>query len=180
MVEGTATVQPRKRSLWHSVAKDLLSLFLKIGSILLVFVLLSSFVFGIVRYQEPAMAPAVKDGDVVMFYRDNKGRYLPQDVIALRYEGETQIRRVIATAGDTVDISKDRLVINGALQQEYGIYEKTQRYQDGVDFPLTVPEGAVFVLGDNRTNSTDSRIYGCVKTKDTLGKVMTVIRRRGI
>jgi signal peptidase I len=49
-----------------------------------------------------------------------------------------------------------------------------------VDFPLLVPEKQVLVLADNRWNSVDSRIYGCVEIKDTMGKVMIIIRRRNI
>jgi signal peptidase I len=163
-----------------SVWKDILSLLLKIGSIALIFLLLYIFLFGFIRYQEPSMAPAIKDGDLVIFYRQHSADYLPQDVIVLDYNGRKQARRVIATAGDTVDITESGLLINGALQQELEIYQKTERYQEGVSFPLTVPEGQVFVLGDSRIGATDSRIYGCVRIKDTSGKVMTVIRRRNI
>lgn len=162
------------------VWKDLLFLLLKIASIALVFTVLFTCLFGITRYQEPSMAMAIKDGDLVIYYQYTQAGYLPQDVVMLEYNGQLQARRVVATAGDTVDITEDGLLINGALQQESGIYQKTERYQEGVDFPLTVPEGQIFVLGDNRTGATDSRIYGCVKVQDTLGKVMTVIRRRSI
>jgi len=162
------------------VWKDLLSLFLKILLIAMVFVLLFTFLYGIVRCEDPSMDPAVKDGDLVLYYRYTKGGYLPQDVIALEYDGKTQVRRVVATAGDTVDITEDGLLINGALQQESEIFQDTERYQEGVEFPLTVPEGQVFVLADSRTGATDSRVYGCVSIDDTLGKVMTVIRRRSI
>jgi len=163
-----------------SVWRDLLSLLAKIASIALAFVLLFTFLFGLTRVQEPSMAPAVRDGDLVVFYRYTRSGYLPRDAIALEVRGKRQIRRVVATAGDIVDVTEDGLVINGALQQEQEIYLKTERYQDGVGFPLTVPEGQVFVLGDSRTDATDSRIYGCVKIENTLGKVMAVIRRRNI
>jgi len=161
--------------------KELLFLLIKIASIVLVLVLLCTFVFGLLRYQDPSMSPAIKDGDLVIFYRYTKAGYIAQDVIILEYEGKKQARRVVATAGDRVDITLDGgLVINGALQQESGIFQITERYAEGVSFPLTVPEGYVFVLGDSRVGATDSRIYGCVKIEDTLGKVMTVIKRRGI
>jgi signal peptidase I len=162
------------------VLKDLLFLFLKIACIALAFVLLFTFLFGLVRYQEPSMDPSIKDGDLVIFYRYTKSGYLPQDAVVLEYNGQKQVRRVVATAGDIVDITENGLVINGAHQQEPKIYQKTERYEDGVQCPLTVPEGEVFVLGDSRTGATDSRIYGCVKIEDTLGKVMTVLRRRNI
>jgi len=163
-----------------SVWKDLLFLLLKIGSIVLIFLLMFTLLFGIIRYPEPSMSPAIKDGDLVIFYRYTKAGYLPQDVTVLEYNGQWQARRVVATAGDTVDITNGGVVINRALQQEPEIYQATERYQGGVEFPLTVPEGQVFVLGDNRAGAADSRIYGCVKIEDTLGKLMAIIRRRNI
>ena len=160
--------------------KDLLFLLIKVASIVIVLLLLVTFLYGIVRYHEPSMALAIKDGDLVLFYRYSTAGFLPQDVIMLNYNGQHHARRVVATAGDTVDITDDGLIVNGALQHEPEIFHKTERYQEGVSFPLTVPEGHVFVLADSRTGAADSRIYGCVKAEDTLGKVMTVIRRRGI
>lgn len=163
-----------------SVLKDILLLLLKLVSIVLIFLLLFTFLFGIIRYQDPSMAPAIKDGDLVIFYRYINAEYLPQDVIVVKHNGKLQARRIVATAGDTVDITEDGLVVNGAPQYEPEIFQKTEPYEEGVRFPLTVPEGQVFVLGDGRMESTDSRIYGCVKVEDTLGKVMMVIRRRSI
>ena len=167
---------PPPTPLW----KDLLFLILKVAAIVAVFMLLFTFMFGIMRYQDPSMVPAIKDGDLVIFYRYTQSGYLPQDVVVLEYKGLNQVRRVIATAGDTVDIIEDGLLINGALQQEPGIYRKTERYEQGVAFPLTVPEGEVFLLADYRTDATDSRIYGCVKIEHTQGKVMAILRRRNI
>ena len=161
---------------WH----DLLFLLIKIAVIVLTFVMLFTFLYGATRYVSPSMSPAIKDGDLVLFYRYSKNSYLPQDVIVLERNGQKEIRRVIATAGDVVDITENGLLINGALQQEPEIYHRTERYQEGVSFPLTVPYGHVFVLADNRDGAADSRIYGPVRAQDTLGKVMTVIRRRGI
>lgn len=177
--QETGTITPKikkERPLW----KDLLFFLAKVASIVLAFILMFTLVFGITRIQEPSMNPSIKDGDMVVFHRYKGSGYQPQDVIVLKINGQTQTRRVIAVAGDTVDITEDGLVVNGALQQEPGIYNETERYADGVEFPLTVPEGQVFVLGDSRAGATDSRIYGTVRIKDTLGKVMTVIRRRNI
>jgi signal peptidase I len=162
------------------VWKDLLLLLFKTALIVLIFILLFTFLYGIIRYAEPSMAPMIKDGDLVLFYRYTESGYLPQDAVVLDFQGQRQVRRVVATEGDTVDITEQGLVVNGAPQQEPDIYQKTERYQDGIDFPLTVPEGHIFVLGDSRANSTDSRVYGCVNIEDTLGKVMAVIRRRSI
>jgi len=168
------------RTQGKSVWKDLRFLLIEIVSIILAFVLLFTFLFGLVRNQDPSMDPAVKDGDLVVFYRYKGSGYAPGDAIAFEKNGKTQIKRVVATAGDTVDVTEDGLIINGSLQQEFGIYHKTERYEEGAEFPLTVQEGQVFVLGDRRTGSTDSRIYGAIEIKDTLGKVITIIRRRNI
>ena len=163
-----------------SVWQELVLLLVKIAPIVMAFVLLFTLPFGIIRCQESAMAPAIKAGDLVFFFRYTNAGYLPQDVVVLEVNGERQTRRVVATAGDRVDITGNGLAVNGALQQEPEIYSRTERYAEGVEFPLTVPEGCVFVLGDGRTGATDSRIYGCVHIRDTLGKVIALIRRRGI
>jgi signal peptidase I len=79
-----------------------------------------------------------------------------------------------------VDVADGDLIINGARQQELDIFEETWSYENRVEFPLTVGADQVFVLGDARENATDSRVYGPVDIEDTLGTVITVIRRRNI
>lgn len=159
--------------------QELVFLLLKILTIAILFLLVFTFLFGITRNQDASMDPYVKDGDLVIFDRLDK-KYIKSDVVVLKFQGQVQTRRVIAVAGDEVDISEEGLIINGSLQQERGILEKTFRYETGVDFPLKVGEGEVFVLGDAREHATDSRVYGSVKISNTMGKVMTLIRRRGI
>ena len=160
-----------------SVWRDLLNLILKITAICVAFVLIFTFVYGLHRNTDPDMAPMVKDGDLLMFYRLDKD-YAIGDLLVLEFQGAHEIRRVVAKAGDRVDITEDGLIVNGAIQQEPEIFQQTRRYDNGLEFPLTVGEGQVFVLGDARDNATDSRVYGPVDTEDTFGTVITVIRRR--
>ena len=163
----------------RTFAREFTSLLIKIGVIAAVFALLFTFLYGLHCAAEPGMHPAVKDGDLVLYYRLDK-HYHPGDLLLLTFQKEKQVRRVIATAGDTVDITEEGLFINGSLQQERGIYERTQRYADGVDFPLTLGKNEVFVLGDARENAADSRVYGPVNIKDTNGTVITILRRRSL
>ena len=178
-VAGRTSHRSRERPQEPSLLKGVLSLLAKIAVILVVVLLVFTFMFGLCRYTDASMAPAVKDGDLVLFYRLDK-TYAAGDVLLLTSQGQKQVRRVVATAGDTVDITEEGHLVNGALQQEPEIYQTTQRYADGVTFPLTVGEGQVFVLGDARENATDSRVYGAVDIKDTLGKVIAVLRRRNL
>ncbi|MCL2403887.1 MAG: signal peptidase I, partial [Coriobacteriia bacterium] len=129
-------------------------------------------------YDSPTMSPAIKSGDLVLYSRFDK-QYIAQDLVVVSWQGEFQVRRVIATSGNTVDLIEGRLFIDGAAQQEDNIFVDTHRYESEIDFPLTVPEGHVFVLGDHREGSTDSRIYGTVPVDDTVGKVTGLFRRRG-
>jgi len=163
----------------YPVIWELGSLVAKISIICLVFVLIFTFIYGLHRNADRDMAPMIKDGDIVLFYRLGSS-YSIGDLVLLNFQGERQVRRIVAKAGDTVDITEDGLFINGALHHELEIFEKTGRYADGIDFPITVGEGQVFLLGDARQNATDSRIYGPVNTDDTLGTAITVIRRRSL
>lgn len=162
-----------------STLKEIVSLLVKIVIIAIIFLLIFTFIFGFFRNTDISMNPSIRDGDLVIYYRLDKF-YAAQDTIVLEYEGEKQVRRIIATAGDTVDITEEGLLVNGALQQEPDIYFDTQRYDNGVKFPMTLTENQIFVLGDRRVDATDSRVYGAVNIDDTLGKVMTILRRRNI
>ena len=155
--------------------KDILLLILKIAAVILIFSFIFSLMFGIVQYKDSSMIPAIKEKDIAFFYRYRDG-YIAGDVIALRYEGKVQLRRIIAVEDDIVDITEAGLKLNGSLQQEWGIYQDTRKSDEGIEFPVTVPKGYIFVMGDNREEAVDSRIYGCVRIKETLGRVITVFR----
>lgn len=106
--------------------------------------------------------------------------FQPLDVVVIEKDGETQIRRVVAKSGDSVEITEDGLKINGYLQQETEIYTETLPYTEGIAFPITLGENEYFVLGDNRSNAKDSRIYGAVKKEEIKGTVITLLRHRGV
>ena len=124
------------------------------------------------------MSPAFKDGDLAVYYRLQK-KFMPSDTVVLEKDGETQVRRIIAAAGDEVNLTEDGLEINGYLQQEQEIYTETLPYMGGITFPVTVGQDEYFVLGDHRTNAKDSRMYGVVKKEEIKGAVITLLRRRG-
>jgi signal peptidase I len=175
----TAKTGSRAAPASPSVLRELVSLLAKIAAIAFAVVLVFTFVYGLHRNADADMVPAVMDGDLTVFYRFDK-YYNAGDLLLLSFQGERQIRRVVATAGDTVDVTENGLIINGALQRELNIYGKTERYAEGAELPVTLGENEVFVLGDGRENATDSRVYGAVNAKDTMGTVIAVIRRRNM
>lgn len=162
----------------RGILYELLILLIKIAAIIGVFVAIFTFIFGIFRTGDASMHPAIRDGDLVIYYRYDKN-YVASDSIVVQFNDELEARRVVAIAGDKVDFNgAGQLLINGSAQQEREIYERTFRLDTEIEFPMTVPEGHVFVLGDGREHSTDSRVYGSVPIEDTLGKVTIVIRTR--
>ncbi|MBQ8605186.1 MAG: signal peptidase I [Clostridia bacterium] len=134
-----------------------------------------TLIFRIFVVSGTSMDPTLKDGDRLvvsnLFYTAENG-----DIICFYddFEDEVLVKRVIATAGQTVDIKPDGYVYvdDEKLDEPYLARVKT----DIKDFPLpyTVEEGYIFALGDNRPVSLDSRYteIGPVSTKDLLGKVL--------
>ncbi len=161
-----------------SLKEDILFLVLKLLIFLVLIAVMIFFVFGIYRCSDNMMSPAFKDGDLAIYYRLQK-EFQPSDTVIIEKDGETQIRRIIAKPGDSVEITADGLKINGYLQQETGIYTETLPYTEGISFPITLEENEYFVLGDNRSEAKDSRIYGAVKKEEIKGTVITLLRHRG-
>ena len=113
-----------------------------------------------------------------MLYHD----YKYGDIVILRKNGvfddDPIVKRVIAVEGQTVDIdfAEGIVYVDGeALEEDY-IREPTYT-AEGTEFPLTVPEGSIFVMGDNRNGSSDSRDYrlGTVDTRYVIGKTAFLI-----
>ncbi len=163
----------------NSLFADVKWLVLKIVLLGIIFALVWVFLLGICRTGDESMNPAVRAGDLVIYDRLTH-EYHTGDVVVIEQDGDRQIRRVAAVSGDVVDVTEDGLCVNGYRQQEANIYTETLPYKDGIDYPLTVEEGEIFVLGDNRISAEDGRIYGMTDLKDVRGVVMTVIRRRNI
>lgn len=161
-----------------SIKEDLLFLVLKILIFIALLAVTFLFIFGICRISDNMMSPVFKDGDLAVYYRLQK-EFQPSDTVVLEKDGEVQVRRILAVAGDEVNLTEDGLEINGYLQQESEIYTETLPYTEGITFPVTVGEDEYFVLGDHRTNAKDSRIYGAVKKDEIKGSVITLLRRRG-
>lgn len=149
--------------------------------VVLAVVFVYHFILSISHVSGDSMSPAFCDGDRVLILRVAKGTIEKGDVIVFETaQGEKLIKRVVAAGGDTVDISKSKggLYVNGeALEEDY-IYTVTSITDEKVTYPITVNADCYFVLGDNRTNSKDSRNseIGLVKKEDVMGKVILNIR----
>ena len=148
---------PRKvKGIWRVLYEWLDSLLLAVVVVFLVF----AFVFRIVAVKGDSMNPTLKDGDWLAVKSINS-TIRRGDIIIITQPNqlnEPLVKRVIAVGGDTIDInfSEGTVSINGEILREPYIAEATQRQFD-IAFPVTVPEGCYFVMGDNRNNSIDSR-----------------------
>lgn len=104
---------------------------------------------------------------------------MKEDVIAYQTSEEPRFGRIIAREGDVVTITNSgTLQVNGTTQSGEILYPTYPI--EGIEYPYRVPEGCVFVLGDYRTKAKDSRTLGPISMEDLDGKVITILRRRGL
>lgn len=149
----------------------------EVAIIVAVFLFFAIFVVNISQVSGSSMTPNFYPGDRVLILRPGKWNIERGDVIVFKTEdGEKLMKRVVAQEGDTVDISstKGGLYVNGKEVKEEGIYTTTSVTDREVTYPVTVEENCCFVLGDNRTESKDSRNreIGQIEKKDIIGKVI--------
>ena len=153
-----------------------------VGSVLIV-VAIFTFVIRMMGVDGHSMLNTLQHGDRLLvvnslLYHD----YKYGDIVILRKDGvfddDPIVKRVIAVEGQTVDIdfTEGIVYVDGEVLEEDYIREPTYN-AEGTEFPLTVPEGSIFVMGDNRNGSSDSRDYrlGTVDTRYVIGKAAFLI-----
>jgi len=166
--------------------KNLVLTILSAGFLLFILVLLILRLFFMQNYVVNAgsMNNALMHGDnilcwkLVSFRGNNSNTPLfhvlikRKDVVIIHVPGETEIliKRVIGLPGDVVELRDSHLFINNTLLKEEYITEK-MNYQHNIYY---VPDGKLFVLGDKRKNSRDSREFGFLETGDVKGKVFLI------
>ncbi len=173
-----ASEQTRRRERRRALG-DITAFLIKLVVILVAGWILLGFVFGVAVMEGEDMYPRLRDGDLMVYYRLQQ-EYHIGDVVTFSREGRRYTGRIVAQGGDTVDLTEEgQLLVNGSIQDEE-IFYLTQQVEGGISLPCEIPEGSVFLLGDFRTNATDSRSYGPVELGSLDGKVITILRRRGI
>lgn len=118
-----------------------------------------------------SMESTLQEGDIVLYTRINPN-YHKGDVISVRIpSGEYYVKRIIAMEGDTIDIRDGKVYVNEELLTEPYVQGETKEQEGIMRYPYTLQEGQIFVMGDNRDGSMDSRSFGGVGIRQIKGKI---------
>lgn len=149
------------------------------------FLLLLAIVFFVFRFvigcsfvKGESMLPTLQNGALVLYVRVCP-EYKAGDVVSVRIPSEEYyVKRIIAVAGDTIDIQNGSVYVNGEQIAEDYIQGRTEHQQGTVKYPMTLKEGQIFIMGDNREGSVDSRTFGVVGERQVKGKLVLQIGRQ--
>ena len=156
----------------RTFSRVLKSTFFSLLVVAAVAVIVAMLFLPVLQLTGSSMEPTLNNDEIVAAVRT--GNFKTGDIIAFYFNNNILVKRVIANSGDWVDIDKDgNVTINGTLLDEPYLQEKA--FGDcNIALPYQVPEGRVFVMGDNRATSIDSRntAVGCVSSEMVVGKLL--------
>lgn len=135
-------------------------------------VLTATLFLPVLQIYGSSMAPTLVDGDIVLSIKG--AEFQKQDVVAFYYNNKILVKRVIARAGEWVNIDEEgNVTVDGVALDEPYLLDRAFGDCD-IELPYQVPEGRVFVMGDHRSVSVDSRnsAVGCVAEEQIVGKLV--------
>lgn len=134
-------------------------------------VLAAMLFFPIFRVTGSSMEPTLQPKEIVVCLKSS--RFQSGDLVAFYYNNKVLLKRVIGTAGDTIEIDDSGNVFVNGSQLDEPYITKKKLGQCDIDFPYQVPDNRIFVMGDNRETSVDSRTtaVGCIADEYVIGKV---------
>jgi len=125
--------------------------------------------FPILKVKGDGMEPTLEEGQIVLAIKgEDAGR---GDMIAFRHKDQTLMKRIIGLPGDMIFIRGDGTVLVNGEELDEAYIEESSLGDCDLDFPYEVPKGKLFVMGDNREDSVDSRsdTVGCISEKKIIG-----------
>ena len=135
-------------------------------------VLVATLWLPVLQIYGSSMTPTLQDGEIVFSVKTSD--FAPGDIVAFYYNNKILIKRVICGPADWVNIDGDGTVyVNGTVLDEPYLVEKALG-DCNIELPYQVPDGKVFVMGDHRSTSVDSRntAVGCVAQEQVVGKII--------
>lgn len=179
-----ASSNTTQRSLLTRIMLALLEFVIVFGLIFAAVTALRTFVIEPFTIPSGSMEKTLQIGDCIFAEKISYRSGAPQagDIVTFadpEVNGRTLIKRVIATAGQTVDLRDGKVYIDGVAQEEpytRGLPSEPLNTARGVEisYPYTIPEGSLWVMGDNRTNSADSRYFGAIPISSVSGHAIAI------
>lgn len=140
--------------------------------IIIIVVIIRTFIITPVRVNGDSMKPTLVDKEIVLLKKYDKN-YKRFDIVVFNDKRGHLIKRIVGLPGETLYYSNNKLFVNGKYIKEDFLSPNEETYDYELD--EVIPKGYYFVMGDNRDNSTDSRIIGLVSEEDILGTTSFVL-----
>lgn len=159
----------RYKHRYHSVLRSTVYTLIIVAAVA---VLTATLWLPVLQIYGSSMTPTLQDGEIVFSVKTSD--FAPGDIVAFYYNNKILIKRVICGPADWVNIDGDGTVyVNGAVLDEPYLVEKALG-DCNIELPYQVPDGKVFVMGDHRSTSVDSRntAVGCVAQEQVVGKII--------